>query len=247
MNQPGWVPLFGEFDVSPERILFKGRKIMAAPAGSPPGAEPMERPAIGVLASSHILSDGDMSAEIAFDEVTDDSVCELAVIYDPNATHIVSAGLGGDRSALFSIREYGGPRTEGKGWWYHQGRGDRSALRPLTRYLIEVSLRGTIVTLSIDGVRVAVSEVGSPPHPARQAGLFCAGVHNISVRNFRVASFKPKAFIVMQFGSHYDEVYTDVIKQVCTAYEVNVMRADEVAGPRVSGFLCMRPAAGHQS
>jgi hypothetical protein len=35
----------------------------------------------------------------------------------------------------------------------------------------------------------------------------------------------------MQFGGEYDDVYTDVVKQSCQAYKVNVMRADEVMGP----------------
>jgi len=231
-KQPGWVSLFGEFEVlSPDRIVFHGKKIVSVPIGSLPGAEATERASIGLLVSSNILGDGDMSAEVEFEEITDDSVCELAVIYDPNASHIVTAGLGGDQGAMFSIREFGGPRSEGKGWWYHQGRGDRSAIKPATLYLLEASFRGTIVSLSINGVRVAVAEVGSPPHPARQAGLFCTGIHKISIRNFRASSFKPKAFVVMQFGSHYDDVYSDVIKEQCGAYEVNVMRADEVVGP----------------
>ena len=35
----------------------------------------------------------------------------------------------------------------------------------------------------------------------------------------------------MQFGGAYDEIYLDVVKEVCKSYEVNTFRADEVAGP----------------
>jgi len=39
------------------------------------------------------------------------------------------------------------------------------------------------------------------------------------------------AFVVMQFGAEYDDVYNDVVKEVCKTFEVNVLRADEVSGP----------------
>ena len=35
----------------------------------------------------------------------------------------------------------------------------------------------------------------------------------------------------MQFGPEFDDVYQDVVKEVCKSYEVNVLRADEVSGP----------------
>src|SRR5690348_9101543 len=105
----GWIPLLGEFDITPMKIVFRGKTILAPPVGSPPGAEATERASIGLLASSLALGDGDISAEVIFDEVTEDSICELAAIYDPNASHLVCAGLGGDRGAMFSLREYGGP------------------------------------------------------------------------------------------------------------------------------------------
>lgn len=49
--------------------------------------------------------------------------------------------------------------------------------------------------------------------------------------NFSVDGSKPKAFVVMQFGTEYDDVYKDVVKEVCKDSEVNVLRADEVSGP----------------
>jgi hypothetical protein len=87
------------------------------------------------------------------------------------------------------------------------------------------------VTLHVDGVGVGTAEVTSPTGRARQIGIFCRGEHLITVRNLTVESTKPKAFVVMQFGGGYDEVYADVVKEVCKSYEVNVLRADEVSGP----------------
>jgi hypothetical protein len=35
----------------------------------------------------------------------------------------------------------------------------------------------------------------------------------------------------VRFGGGYDEVYDDVVKEVCESYEIRVLRADEVSGP----------------
>jgi len=57
------------------------------------------------------------------------------------------------------------------------------------------------------------------------------GSDKIVIRHFAVNAQKPKAFVVMQFGQQYDDVYRDVVRGVCDAYEVNSLRADDVAGP----------------
>jgi hypothetical protein len=38
----------------------------------------------------------------------------------------------------------------------------------------------------------------------------------------------------MQFTSEYNDVYQDVVKEVCSGYQLSVLRADEVTGP---GFV----------
>jgi len=98
-------------------------------------------------------------------------------------------------------------------------------------YHVAAKFRGAIVALTIDGVAVGSAEVTPPVGKARQAGLFCRGDHVITIKNFRVVASKPKAFAVMQFGPQFDEVYKDVVQEVCKDYEVNVNRADELSGP----------------
>jgi len=132
---------------------------------------------------------------------------------------------------MFEIREYGGPRTAGRGWWDHRLAGDRANLKPDRAYRVEVQLRGALVTLHIDGVAVGTAEVTSPMGRPRQVGVLCKADHLITIRNLVVEGAKPKAFVVMQFGAGYDEVYEDGVKEVCKSYEVNVLRADEVSGP----------------
>jgi hypothetical protein len=226
-----WVPIFGEFGTSPDELRFRGRLVPATSAESQPNAEPAQLPSVGLLMSSLTLADGDVSATVAFSNVTDRTYCELAVAYDVNASHLVSAGLGGETWAMFTIREYGGPRTDGKGWYLHHARGERQSLHANRPYHLKATFRGALVSLSIDGVSVAVAEVAPPRGRARQVGIICRSEHDIVIRDFSVRAIKPKAFVVTQFSEQYDDVYNHVIKGICDAYEVRVTRADDISGP----------------
>lgn len=187
-----------------------------------------ERPTAGLALSDVALADGVLTAEVEFERVTADTACELALSYDPNAGHILTAGLGGPW-ALYGIREYGGPRHDK--WWNHHSRGDAINLKPGRPYRIRVEYRGDNVTLSIDGVPVATAQGSSPMGAPRQAGVFCRGDHLITIRGFQAELDKPRAFAVMQFSPDFDDVYQDVVREVCVGYDLDILRADEVSGP----------------
>lgn len=231
MTLLSWVPLIGEFDVVDDEVRFQGKRIPSVEPPGGPEADHKDQPAFGVILSSLALADGKISAEVDFAQVTVDSTCELAIVYDVSNRHFVTAGFGSEKWAMFGIREFGGPRTGAQGWWNHLVSGDRANLKPGRVYRAEVQLRGAFVTLHIDGVAVGTAQVTSPMGRARQVGFLCRGDHLITVRNFTVEGVKPKAFVVMQFGEGYDEVYADVVKEVCKSYEVTPLRADEISGP----------------
>jgi hypothetical protein len=224
-----WVPVRGSaFQFDGPDVVFPGGTVLGTEPSAGPGAEPVEQPTFGLVLSSYSLADGDVSADFAFSEVSDDSIAEIAVAYDINARHIVDAGIGGDRFSMFCVREFGPDKAE---WNNHTVGGVRAGIRRDTTYHVDASFRGNVVTLRIDGVPVATAEVTSPLGRPRQVGIFCRGRHPITIKNFTVEPRKPKAFVVMQFGSQYDDVYNDVIKGVCEKYEASTLRADEVAGP----------------
>lgn len=223
-----WVPSLGEFEISESEMLFRGKMVPTTSDTTPAEGEPEQRAGVGLALSNLSLADGFAEADVRFEEITPDSICELAVAYDSNAKHVVTAGLGGEPWAMFGIREFGGTR---QGWWDHRMGGDRSNLKAGHPYHVRATFRGATVTLSIEGVNVGSAEVTSPSGRARHVGIFCRGAHGITVSNFKVRGDKPRAFVVMQFSSEYNDVYQDVIREVCKDYEVNVVRADEVNGP----------------
>lgn len=232
IGRVGWVPIFGEFDFSKKAVIyFKGKRILLPAPGKPPGVEDKEQPSLGLLLGSKSIFDGKLTAKVEFEKVTKDSSCELVVSYNPNPQHLIAAGLGGEPFAFFSIREFGGPRTSGPAWSNYIVAGDRSALHPRESYHLEARFYGATVNLLINGVSIGTSEVTSPMGRSRQVGLLCRADHLITVRDFNVDSIKPKVFIVMQLGNDYEDIFKDVVKEVCKDYEVNPLRADEVAGP----------------
>jgi hypothetical protein len=225
-----WIPLWGEFDITGD-LRFKGKVIPSSP-GTEPGAEAKEdQPAFGIALSNRKLSDGDVVADVTFDEVTKDSVCEIVVSYDANAARLAATGLGGFEKAMYTIREFGAQTTPGGGWWNHKMVGERANLHAGVSYHLEAKFRGANVTLSVDGIVVASADVTSPKGQERQVGVFCRGKHDVVVRGFEVHAIKPQAFVVMQFGAEYDEVYKDVVEEVVKNFEVKALRADEMAGP----------------
>jgi hypothetical protein len=201
--------------------------------------------AYGLILSNQTLADGTLTADIVFEKATPETIGELVVSYDSNASQLVAAGLGGPIGGLYSIREFGGRMAPGN-WWYYRWGGDRSALQAGKTYAVEARFRGDAAALYIDGVAVAEGEVSAPTGRARQVGLFCKGNHEITIRNFSVKSSKPKAFVIMQFGGEYESVYRDVISEVCHEYDVSALRADEVSGPGLVIGDIVREITGSQ-
>jgi hypothetical protein len=135
----------------------------------------------------------------------------------------VSAGIGGS-GGLASVRSFA------SGWTNHSIVGHHSTLKANKTYKLEVEMKGSIVTVKIDGI--ATTTVNIPYNlPMSQVGLWCQSDKNISIKNFIVHREQPKAFVVMQFSSPYNELYDDVIKEVCKEFKLQVLRGDETYGP----------------
>lgn len=49
----------------------------------------------------------------------------------------------------------------------------------------------------------------------------------VVVKNFKINSVRPKAFVVMQFTEEYNQLYSDVIKPVCEDFGYDCKRGDE--------------------
>lgn len=229
-----WMPIMGAFDVSPHRIVFKGREVVVPEPGQPQPQQQQPLASVGILLSDQRITNGILKATVRFAEINPMSVCELIINYDVKAKSQVTAGLGGSW-AMFSIRQWVPPTPPQSvgAWTNHELSGDRANLRPGVDYELEVRTQGSIVRLDVNGVQVATTTVPTAPIQAGQAGIFCVSQSDITISNVTVQSERPMAFIVMQFSSPYNEVYSHVIRDVCDALAIDAIRADEIYGPGI--------------
>lgn len=138
-----------------------------------------------------------------------------------------SVGVGGYEYA-YVIDEF----TPGRGWHPVRATGAGSQIRTEKAQLLEVSVSGQRVSLSVEGVRVLEDSV---PFPLQgdQVGLFAWGEHEVTFKDFTIRGDKPRVFVVMQFGEPYDFLYRDVILPVTRKLEFEAFRADDVFHPGI--------------
>lgn len=210
-----WTALIGEYTLKKDEITFKG-KIQEYDKGQK-GA------GIANLICDQYFGGGRITAEITFKKVIYPTACELMIYFDPQTNNFVSAGLGGAGS-MFSIRSFAGT------WTNHSHSGDYKNLQANRAYKIEVELKGSTVTLVVDGITLLITYLPFNL-PISQTGIWCQSEDDIVIKNFEVKKETPKAFIVMQFSSPYNELYEDVIKKVCNTFDLSVVRGDETYGP----------------
>lgn len=215
-----WMPLLGEFDVTEEEIRFLGKTIQY---------QDQPAPAIGNLISDQRFASGTIEATVAFDEVKERSAAELILSYDPQSRGFLVAGLGGLAWAMFDIRDFR-PGAVEPVWTTHGVAGARENLKPGRSYKLKATVSGSLVTLHVDDVHVLSATLRYSLQET-QVGLWCLADHIIRVRDFRVTGVKPRAFIVMEFSSPFNEIYLDVIKKACDDNNVEAVRADEIYGP----------------
>jgi hypothetical protein len=212
-NQHNWAALTGSFDFSPEQIKFKGSTLKI---GEEFGA------AFGTAICDEWFGGGSISADIQFLNPTERSACQIIIAYNPTTKAFLCAGLGSE--ILYGIFYFDNK------WTPYGVSGDKNGLLPKRSYHVEARVRGSLINLYVDGVEV-VSTILPVPLPRSQVGVFCRDQSDIIVKNLRVKNEPPRAFVVMQFSSPYNELYLEVVKPVCKEFEIEAVRADETYGP----------------
>ncbi|MHA8070179.1 hypothetical protein ACS6L2_12910 [Aquirufa ecclesiirivi] len=212
-----WTALFGTYTERKNEIIFKGKKIKNETGEM--------RSAYANIMSDQYFSGGKISAEISFKnfETNLANQCEIIIFYDPSSSHFLSAGIGGS-FFMYSIRSFTNK------WENHAVSGEYTNLKTKHFYKLEVEVKGSTISMNVDGITVLVTTL---PFiiPISQVGLFCLGTDEIIIKNYKIHSERPKAFVVMQFSSPFNELYQDVIKPICDECKLNVLRADETYGP----------------
>ncbi|MBX9838055.1 MAG: hypothetical protein K2X69_07025 [Silvanigrellaceae bacterium] len=212
-----WTALFGQYTERKNEIVFKGQEVIID--------NEAPRSAYANLMTDQYFSGGKISAEISFKKIHTKlaTQCEIIIYYDPDSRNFLSAGLGGSFN-MYSIRSFTNK------WEDHAVSGSYSNLKANKVYKVEVEVKGSKVILTVDGIIVLLTTLPFVV-PISQVGIFCLGTDEIIIKNYKIHSVAPKAFVVMQFSSPFNELYQDVIKPICDEFKLNVLRADETYGP----------------
>lgn len=211
-----WIPVLGQMVQEDGTIVFKGGEIA--------GSDGRPLPNLGSFICDQTFGGGVISGEVEFVSSVENDACEFILYYEPAFKSFVTAGLGG--VGLCSIRVWTGSQ------WLppYAIVGDRTQLMPNRSYNLRVSVQGSRVTVTIDGVDV-LSATLPFSLPRGQTGIWCTGNTDIRIRNYQVLRESAKVFVIMQFTPPYNELYTDVIVPVCKGLDLISVRADETYGP----------------
>ncbi len=117
-------------------------------------------------------------------------------------------------------------------WTTHAGHGPINQLQPNRPYEFEVVVKESNVTISLDGIRIVKTQLPFVL-PRGQIGIWAMGNKDISITKIRIDPLKPKIFVIMQFTTPFNELYTDVILPVGNDLGFQVIRADETFGPGI--------------
>jgi hypothetical protein len=246
-----WVNLWGQFDDAPNEIIFRGYTFAPeAPKGGD-GAmqqslEPQQpRGGVGRRVFNQHLTDGTVSLDIQFKDVDPLTTAEVILHHDPITDEMLTAGLGAN-GVLVNVRYWtrsGSPETlqqqtglkgeDTPKWKILRMVGDRRMLVKDRKYHLEVRVRGAYVRVELDGVEIASANLPFQLS-GKQVGLFCQSQSDIYFRNFRVASTKPLAFVVMQFDpAEYEKLFNDVIVPVCNQLDLEPFRSSQAYYPGI--------------
>lgn len=201
-------------------MLFKGGK---------PNPDDANSVSAGIAISNRKFGTGTVRATARFEEVNGNAVAEIVVWYDPITRNMLTAGIGGGGN-MCAIRIYNDTNLSGAKWSYLASSGTSENLQKGRDYDIAVEVSGSKMTLIIDGVRAAATNL-SIPLSESQVGVFCLGEHDCHISNLRVEGERPLAFVVMEFSESFNELYEEVVRPAVEALGLRVYRADEAYGP----------------
>jgi hypothetical protein len=205
-----WVSIFGNADaVGGVVTLRPGLTPEAAPDSAP-------QPPHALLKCDVEFEQGDIECEIFPTE--SDARCQF----------VLSAGNG----ELFTgLNVHGAPYgfavLRNNQWEPLIGVGQGSKIEPNKWHKLKLSANGSNLSLHMNGVEVARC---SHRLTRGQLGILLQGVGPTAMRNLSTNSVEPVCFVVMQFSSEFDDLFSKVIRPTCVEFGYKVVRADDYYG-----------------
>ena len=216
ITQPKWKGIWGEWDTleTPLKFLGKGSSLPTDCSGF----------VFGVAASSvDRFTEGSIEANIRFEDVAGREQTAGVILGFKSMNDPFFYVEFGDACG-FSISNYT------SGLVRPLVRNQSSPLRSQIQYALKVTLRGRIVELRINDVKVAET-VLSAESAGHQVAALASGHAPIVFEDFRVKRAPPRAFVATEFTPAFNRVWNQVIRKAAEAEGFKPIRIDDVAGP----------------
>jgi hypothetical protein len=208
-----WARIVGDVAFEIDSIHFRGATLKYS---DEPG------PALGMAMSDQFFGGGSVSAEITFLNPSPRAACDLVLAYNPVNGAFLGGGLGNE--ILYVIHAFNNQ------WTPYRVAGEANRLEANRPYHLECKVRGSLVNLIVDGVEVCSTNLPFPV-PQSQIGVWFRDTGDIVIRRFTAKAEQPRAFVVMQFTSPYNELFQEVVLPICESFGVRAVRADDTFGP----------------
>lgn len=212
-----WLAIQGEFKSAENEIQFIGGDL---PYTDVKTNEIKDGSKYGILMFNEWFFNGTIEMSIEFDDLHEGDEAEIIYNYlgDNNFSCV---GI----TNSFLKYEY---KTFNDNWNYNTTIG-QTILEKKKKYLIRIEIIGSVLTLFVNNIKV-FSTYLKEQQKRTQIGIWVRSRSIIKIHSYKANYEKPKAFVVMQFGHNYDDLYQDVIKKVCETNGYTVYRADEGLG-----------------
>jgi hypothetical protein len=145
------------------------------------------------------------------------AICQIVL----NTEKTENLNIGLNAGSLYGITKY---NNETKRWEWQSGQGFSENLDICKEHNFKIAVTGSLISLFVNNIKVSES---SQDIRKGQLKFFISSSKEVKIKNLKIASIKPKAFIVMQFSEEFNKLYSEVIKPICEEYGLECERADE--------------------
>jgi hypothetical protein len=215
-----WAALAGDWDLSD-----------ASPRYKPPTPVPANVTPLGLAICDERFRDGLIRASLRFENGDNGSLKAgsggVVLGYHAESGGYLIAGLGAFDSA-YCIWEF----VPTVGWLSRRSAGTIHNLQYNRDYDLKVTQKGQRIALAIDDVPV-LEHLLPRPLPGNQLGIYAMCQSPMVFKGYAVQRRPPVAFVAMQFGDPYDNIYRSVIRPTAKKLDFEVLRIDEVNRPGI--------------
>lgn len=208
---------YGNFEKQENKLIFNG------------GFAANNQPLSGLYIFAQWFLDGEIEAEIVFEDDITQSICDIVFNFEPRDYTIFAVRLGGV-AGFCCITHYDGFY---KNWNMLACQGNLNQIIPNKAYKLKFIKIGSYIKVFVDDIYILDYVLPFNLFP-RQIGIGCNSFGQIIIKNFKVKTNLAKAFVIMPFKSPFNEFYEKIIKKVCSDLNIEVKRGDEIISTNVA-------------